>query len=588
MNKQQSIPIIETDVLIVGSGPAGGAAALLLATYGIKALMVTRFNWLAHTPRAHITNQRTLEVLRDVGVEQEALDIGTPQDLMGHNVICESLTGEELGRLHSWGTSPERKADYKNASPCPMLDIPQTLMEPILVSNAAKRGTKTRFNSEFISMTQDENGVTSKLKDRVTGQQFEVRSKYLLGADGSNSVIAKQLALPFEGEMGLAGSINILFDADMTKYVAHRPSVLYWVLQPGSDVGGVGMGVVRMVRPWNQWLAIWGYDINEGPPDLPDDEAIRIVRNLVGDQELDVKIKSISTWTVNHMYATKLSEGRVFCMGDAIHRHPPTNGLGSNTSIQDAYNICWKIAMVLRGNANEKLLESYDKERAPIAKQIVERANKSVADYGRIFESLGLMSTKDPAQMISNIAERKNNTAAGAAKRKALREAIHNKNYEFNAHGVELNHRYVSDAVATDGTDEPAYHKDKELFYHPTTFPGARLPHCWLYNDGKEVSTLDLAGKGRFTLFTGLGGEQWSVAAEILASNLNIDIFSVVVGPGQDVEDLFGEWARLSEIDDDGVLLVRPDGHVCFRAFTKCADPHHTLHEALSTVLGLS
>jgi 2,4-dichlorophenol 6-monooxygenase len=104
--------MIETDVLIVGSGPAGSAAALALSTYGIRNMLVTKYRWLADTPRAHISNQRTMEVLRDLGVEEETAARGAPQELMGNTVFCTSLAGEELGRLHSWGTHPSRQADY--------------------------------------------------------------------------------------------------------------------------------------------------------------------------------------------------------------------------------------------------------------------------------------------------------------------------------------------------------------------------------------------------------------------------------------------------------------------------------------------
>jgi len=114
-----------------------------------------------------------------------------------------------------------------------------------------------------------------------------------------------------------------------------------------------------MVRPWNEWLIIWGYDIEQGERKLTDDEAIAIVRNLVGDDTLEVKVRSTSSWTVNEMYAGHYSVGRVFCMGDAVHRHPPSNGLGSNTSIQDAYNLCWKLKYVLEGKAAPSVLDSY-------------------------------------------------------------------------------------------------------------------------------------------------------------------------------------------------------------------------------------
>ncbi|MEM7569335.1 MAG: FAD-dependent monooxygenase, partial [Pseudomonadota bacterium] len=247
-------PTYETDVLIVGTGPAGGSAAALLATYGIDAMVINRFPWTARTPRAHITNQRTMEVIRDLGLEDEAISLAAPQEQMGENTYCASLAGKEFGRIQTWGTHPKRKADYDLASPTQMCDLPQNLLEPVLTRAAAHRGAKVRFDTEYLSHTQDSDGVSVSLRDGLTGQAYTVRCKYLLGADGANSQVVEDAQLPLEGTMGKSGSINIVFEADLTKYVAHRPSVLYWIIQPGSQVGGLGIGVVRMVRPWNKWL----------------------------------------------------------------------------------------------------------------------------------------------------------------------------------------------------------------------------------------------------------------------------------------------------------------------------------------------
>ncbi|GAN77936.1 FAD-dependent oxidoreductase [Acidisphaera rubrifaciens] len=558
--------MIETDVLIVGSGPAGSSAALALSTYGIPNVLVTKYRWLANTPRAHITNQRTFEVLRDLGVEAQARALAVPQDWMGNTVFCTSLAGEELGRIQTWGTSPARRADYRLASPCDMGDLPQNLLEPILLGEAAARGTRVRFDTEYLSLEQDAAGVTATVADRVGDTTYQIRAKYLIGADGGRSVIAEQIGLPMEGRMGVAGSMNIVLEADLSHLVGHRPSVLYWVLQPGSNIGGIGMGLVRMVRPWNEWLIVWGYDINGPAPELTDDEAIAIARNLIGDQTVPIRIKSTSLWTVNHMYATRYAAGRVFCMGDAVHRHPPSNGLGSNTSIQDAYNLAWKLAYVLRGQAGPALLDTYDAERAPIGRQIVTRANQSIEEFGPIFEALGLLGTHDPDQMRANMEARKQPTPEAARQREALRRAIAFKDYEFNAHGVEMNQRYRSAAVAGDGTPEPAYTRDAELYYHATTWPGARLPHVFLQRDGQPVSTLDIVGGGRFTVLTGIGGEAWVAAAEEAAARYGIEIAAHVIGPGQPHEDLFGTWAEAREVGEDGCVLVRPDQHVGWRA----------------------
>jgi len=578
--------MIETDVLIIGTGPSGGAAAALLASYGVKPLVVTKWTWTCRTPRAHITNQRAMEVFRDLGIEDEINEKRTVQQYMGNNVFCTSLAGEELGRLLTWGTHPQRKADYTLASPTTICDVPQNLLEPILVGAAASRGATVMFNWEYQGLVQDADGVTVEVKDYVAKTTHQIRAKYVIGADGGRSKVAEDIGLPMEGKMGVAGSMNIVFEADLSKYVAHRPSVLYWVMQPGSDVGGIGMGLVRMVRPWHEWLIVWGYDINEPPPKVTDEMATEIAHNLIGDHSIPIKIKSTSVWTVNNMHALAHSKGRVFCAGDAVHRHPPSNGLGSNTSIQDSFNLAWKLAYVLKGKAGPSLLESYSAERAPVAKQIVTRANQSIAEFGPIFDALGLLSTKDPEQMRANMAKLRDNNPTAAAQREALRKAIAFKSYEFNCHGVETNQRYASSAVVADGTPAPQWKRDPELYFQASTRPGAHLPHVWVFDrDNREVSTLDLAGRGRFALFTGIGGEAWAEAAREIAAETGIDIVAHVIGPGRDYQDYAGDWANVREIEEAGCILVRPDQFVAYRHPAAATDAKAKLTEALSRVL---
>lgn len=581
---------IRTEVMIVGTGPAGSAAAALLASYGIETFVVNRYRWLANTPRAHITNQRCMEVLRDLGkdVEAEAYQYATEQDLMGENVFCVSLAGEELGRMKSWGKHPLSRAEHLLASPCHMNDLPQTFMEPLLFKTACSRGAQARMSTEYLSHEQDAEGVTVLCEDRLSGRKFEVRCRYLIGADGGNSLVAQQAGLPFEGRMGVGGSMNILFRADLSRYVAHRPSVLYWVMQPGADVGGIGMGLVRMVRPWNEWLIVWGYDINQPAPVVDAAMATQVARQLVGDPTLEIELISANTWTVNNMYATRMRNGRVFIMGDAAHRHPPSNGLGSNTSIQDAFNLAWKLALAVKGKAGDSLLESYTQERAPVAKQIVTRANKSIGEFGPIFEALGMDGGVDHEKIQRNMDARCGGDEAAERQREALREAIAFKKYEFDCHGVEMNQRYRSQAVAADGQPEPAFERDAELHYAPTTWPGARLPHVWLFDRrGGQHSTLDITGRGVFTVLTGIGGEPWVEAARSLSQQLGVEIATRVIGPRRDFEDHVGDWARAREISDSGCLLVRPDHHVAWRATRVSTTPREDLLKALTSILGV-
>ncbi|WP_433868892.1 FAD-dependent oxidoreductase [Saccharopolyspora sp. CA-218241] len=574
-----------TDVLIIGSGPAGASAALFLSTYGVDNLVVSKYRWTANTPRAHITNQRTVEIMRDMGIEDQVKAKATPHHLIGDTVFCSSLAGEEIGRVRTWGTHPQREADYVMASPSMNCDLPQHLFEPILVSAAAERGTRFRFDTEYLSLTQDDSGVTALVRDRSTGHEYRVRARYAIGADGGRSKVAADLELPMEGEMDVAGSMNIVFDADLSHLVEHRPSVLYWVLQPGATIGGIGLGLVRMVRPWNEWLATWGYDIDQPPPELDEAMATEIVRGLVGDPSIPVTIRSMSLWGNNKMYATRYRQGRVFIAGDAAHRHPPSNGLGSNTSIGDSYNLAWKLAHVLRGVAGEALLDSYEAERAPVGEQIVLRANKSIEEFGAILDALGVHETEDTEAMRAAIDSRRDATPEGARKRELLRKAMELKNYEFNALGVELGQRYASTAVVGDGTPEPEYTRDPELHHHPTTWPGARLPHAWLGRDGHKVSTHDLVGRGRFTVLTGLGGQPWVDAAAEIGAELGVEVDAHLIGPGRPYTDLYDDWSRLSEIAEDGVLLVRPDAHVAWRSAALPEDPAARLRDALAAVL---
>lgn len=576
---------VDTDVLVVGSGPAGAAAALLLSTLGVPNIMITKYRWTANTPRAHITNQRAMEIFRDLGIEDQVLADATPHHLVGDTVFCTSIAGEEIGRIHTWGTSPGRESDYRLASPCLTVDIPQTYLEPILVRNATQRGTQARFSTEYLSHVQDADGVDVQVLDRLTGHAYTIRAKYLIGADGARSKVAADIDLPFEGQMDIGGSMNITFKADIEPYVGHRPSVLYWVIQPGSNVGGIGAGLVRMVRPWNEWLIVWGYDINGPAPVVDEAAAMDIVRNLLGMPDLDVEITGTSLWGNNEMYTKHLQRGRVFCAGDAIHRHPPSNGLGSNTSIQDAYNLAWKLAAVLRGQAGPELLETYSTERAPVAERIVLRANKSSREFVQFFEVLGLLDAEDEAQMRERIEERKLNTPEGAAKRAALVGAMELKHYEFNAHGVELGQFYTSTAIVSDGSPEPVSDVDADLYYVSSTVPGAHLPHAWVGDAMSKRATMDLAPYDRFTLLTGIAGEEWQLAAEKVAQELDIPLETVVIGPGREVTDLYDDWARLRGTAESGALLVRPDKHIAWRAPELPDDPEDVLRAALRQVL---
>lgn len=555
--------MLETDVVIIGSGPAGSSAGLMLSSYGINNIIVTKHRWLANSPRAHYVSQRTMEIIRDLGISDEVIAKASPKEIMGDVVFCTSLTGDEIGRFPYGMNSPQRTTDYLEASPCEQCDLPQHLFEPILLSNAASRGSHVRFDTEYLSHLQDEEGVTVNILDRLTGETYQIRCKYLIGADGASSKVANHLGLPMVGEMGKSSSISIIFDADLTKYIAHRPGYLWWIMQPGANIGGFGLALLRMVRPWNEWqIVVWGYDINQPAPELTTEEAISICRQLIGDPEIEIKIRSKSTWTVNEMYATQYSQGRVFCMGDAVHRHPPSNGLGSNTSIQDAYNLCWKLAFVLKGKAGSELLDTYSVERAPVGERIVKRSNKSIRELQPIFEALNLDDRYSTEDMKSSIKSLKGTSNSDAVTRTKLRKAINLKAYEYAALGVETNIYYHSTAISGNGIQQNHPVRDEELYYFPACIPGHRLPHGWIVRDGLKISTLDLIGGGKFTLLCWLQGEAWVNAANKIIAETGIEMEVVQIGPGLRVQDSYGDLARIWGSDEHGCLLIRPDGYI--------------------------
>ena len=327
----------DTDVLVVGAGPAGLTCALALSTYGIDVTVVTKHRSLSPTPRAHVTNQRTFEIVRDFGLEAEARLFATDYAEMPNVDYCASLVGEEFARSRPFGTGPSRAGDYEAASPCRHADLAQNLLEPILFRHSLTRGADVRFSTEYVGLQQDAGSVRTKLVDRITGETIDVRSEYVIGADGGNSKVAEDVGLPFVGQGRIGHSINILFESDLGEYVEHRPAFLYNMLAKPTGPDDLGLSVLRPTRRWTQWLLTPVYNMASGELRLSEQDAIALVRERIGVADLPVTIKAIDPWDVNSLHATRYSAGRVFCAGDAVHRHSPANGLGSNTAVQDGY-----------------------------------------------------------------------------------------------------------------------------------------------------------------------------------------------------------------------------------------------------------
>ncbi|GAA2311332.1 hypothetical protein GCM10010234_64760 [Streptomyces hawaiiensis] len=491
-------------VLIVGAGPAGLTTALALGRMGVRSIVLTRHLGLAHTPRAHITNQRTLEILADLGVEEEARARGRVLEEMPYNVFFMSMEGPEVARTTAWGAGLKDQTRYRRASRHLPLNLFQHELEPVLARAAVATGmVDLRYGHEFLSLTQDDGGVDATIVERRSGHEYTVRADYLVGADGANSRVLSQIGLSVRGEMDLAPQVSARIKADLTRYVAHRPGALYWAVDPDYAMWA-------MVNGFDEWVAGWSVPHGHVPDH---DEVVARIRHSVGDPRLAVEIKAVSTWSVSHAAADQYSVGRVFCMGDAVHRHPPANGLGSNTSIADGYNLAWKLHLVLTGVADASLLDTYSSERVPVGRQVVDRAFTSVGQVHSIGAAIGLRP---------------------------------------------------------------------EMTQH--------LPHAWVEFNRRRMSTVDLVGQGRFTLIIGRRGaarrgEALAQAVDRASALYGLPIVVRVIGSDRAYRDPLGERASVRGIEDDGCLLVRPDGHIAWRARSG-PDPDALL-DAVARTLGI-
>ncbi|OCT49634.1 2,4-dichlorophenol 6-monooxygenase [Cladophialophora carrionii] len=525
-------------------------------------------------------------------IENEFLKLGYAGPEKGLTRWCSTMKGREFGRVHSWGSGPKRRGDFEQHSPCTHLEFPQTLMEPILLRYATQHGFPCRFSTRLTRFdTSAPDFVLAEVEDRIYGTTQKVRCKYLYGADGAKSIVVKQLGLPMSIKPSQGIALNVLVRADLSDIMKSRTGNLHYIIQPDAEQQDfAAWSIMRMVKPWYEWLVIMMYKPTCPADFMPEKKQVEDqVKAVIGDGSTPVDILRIDKWIINETVAECYSKGQVFCLGDAVHRHPPMNGLGSNTCIQDAANLAWKVALVEKGLAGRSLLDSYTVERAPVGAGVVRRANSSLREHIPIFESLGFLSPslqerKQQLAVLDEVSER------GRARRQQLIDSIDYTCHEFLAQGSDMGQRYDSSAIFLDGAGEPPKPPaDPVLYYEPHTYPGLRLPHAWLNTSipQKPVSTLDLSGKGRFTLFTGHGGDTWRDAAAKVKEDLGVEVAVFAVGFGLEYEAVYNDWYHRREVNEDGCVLVRPDNFVAWRSRSLAEDCPATVLGVMRKILCL-
>jgi putative polyketide hydroxylase len=543
-DETRTIDEVRVPVLIVGGALVGLSMSLFLAWQGVPSFLVEKHPAPARLPRARGYNARTMELFRVLGLEET---IRAAQSPMAENygmVRVESLAGRELARLDEGGQD-----NFSTFSPTTGCIIGQEHIEPILVEHAKKLGSEVRFNTEMISFEQDATGISAVIRDRSTKCILCVRAQYLIAADGSHSSIRDALGIQTQGPGTISYSLDVVFEADLHEALRGRHVYLYYVSNPRLPDGQGGLMPLD-----NQLRWAFGTPIHpeggERREDLTDERCIELIRIATGVPDLEVKLlpvypwdsTKVGVWELQARHAERYRQERVFLVGDAAHAVLPAGGLGAGTGIQDAFNLAWKLAMVLSRKAAPGLFDSYEDERLPIGKLTVEQS------LLRSFYRIGTTERTfiDDAEML-------------------------------------FGYRYHSAAILAEPSANTA-----PLTQHPSKLsgePGTRAPHLMLGREGSLVSTIDLCG-GKWTLLVGAQDTDWSEAAQSVAQEM--DLLLAVhriegVNGWKDIDDRFEECYGIGAT---GAVLVRPDGFVAWRSSGGVNHPHRQLKQAVSSILG--
>jgi 2-polyprenyl-6-methoxyphenol hydroxylase-like FAD-dependent oxidoreductase len=530
---------METQVLITGGGPCGLMLANELGRRGIRCLLVDQKPGTAFNPQANATQARTMEHFRRLGFAGEIRALGLPADHPTDIVYMTRYAGYELARI-SLPTAAEAVRRIKtmtgswSAAELPHR-VSQKFVEAALRRHAESwPSVDVRYGWRMESFSDRGDGIEASVRPVDGGDPVPVRAQFLVGADGPRSMVRRELGIAWQGETGIArdfmgGKMFAMYlRAPQFPSVLRRPKA--WMYVAVNDQRRGFMASVDGVAEYACHAALRPDEDSEGWGEA---EARRIFAELVG-AEVPIEVLSTGTWMAGHsLVAERFQQGRVFIGGDAAHLFTPTGGLGYNTAVEDAVNIGWKLAAVLRGEAPLALLDSYEAERKPLALRNT--------GYARHFaDSVGLFRARP---------ELEEDSPRGAQERQvAARHLDRHARLEFNIPGVTFGGRYdASPVIARDGTTPPP---DQPNDYVATACPGGRPPHAWL-PDGRSL--FDLFGR-EWTLLV-LGSQVPDVAPFEAAARQR----------GLDLGVLRLDSEALRALYEAPLALIRPDQIVAWR-----------------------
>lgn len=533
---------IHVPVLIIGGGLTGLTSALFLSRHKVEYLLIERHPTTAIHPKAGGITFRTMELFRELGLEKKIRAAGRVLENCRGRVSVNTIAEadyEELKRVKMVQDENDKSLFelIQKISPSKPTSCYQITLEPMLLKEAKQLGGKLWFHHELVSYKQDELGVIAIVRNCETKEEQIIYSKYMIAADGAKSSIRKHSGISTDGRGTIGGHyINIHFKADLSDFI--KGDVFAFTMITNPEV----FGALIPVNNKDCWIYHVAYNPLKGetPEDFSVEYCQQIVRKAIGKSNLKVEILSISPWEATESTAIRFQDNRVFLVGDAAHLMPPTGGFGSNTGVQDAHNLAWKLAAVIHGQANPKLLETYHVERRPVV--------QLTTDY-----------------------------ASSILLRAANREEANLNTTDSLA--VTVGYKYSSAAVI-DQDENPHRMDILELKGRP----GTRAPHMWGTYQGKRISILDLLGRN-FVLFTGSEHDFWSKAASTVASHLGISIEVYQVSQKGDFIDQDNTFVTLYGIKPEGAVLVRPDGFIGWRTKEATFTSDIVLEEVLNCIL---